>query len=88
MNKSEYMVFFVDAGFGVNGEHFSDMPTALNFMQELRKIPNVTFITMASENSENVGKMGVDSVIDGKCADGGDFLGRLSRHGMLLKRGR
>jgi hypothetical protein len=43
---------------------------------------------MASESADNVGKMGVDSVVDGKCPDGGDFLGRLSRHGMTLKRGR
>ena len=70
------------------GSRFADMSKALAFMQMLRDNSNNKFISMASESVENVGKLGVDTVVDGKCPDGGDFLGRLSRHGMMLKRGR
>jgi hypothetical protein len=64
------------------------MAKALAFMQILRNNPNSKFISMASESVENVGKMGVAAVVDGKCPDGEDFLGRTSRYGMLLQRGR
>ena len=88
MNKTEYMVYWTGNSGCAEGSRFADMSKALDFMQFLRKDPRHRFVTMASESVENVGKLGVDAVVDGKCPDGGDFLGRLSRHGMMLKRGR
>ena len=95
MNKTEYMVYYIDNEFDGGGHqamHFTGdgaMSRALEYMQVLREPGRgITFITMASESVENVGKMGVGSVVDGKCPDGGDFLGRTSRHGMQLLRGR
>ena len=88
MNKTEYMVYWTGNSGCAEGSRFADMSKALAFMQMLRANPNNKFISMASESVENVGKLGVDTVVDGKCPDGGDFLGRLSRHGMMLKRGR
>ena len=95
MNKTEFMVFWImDDGYCNATPFFNDnsdgsaMNRALAFANTLRKDPLNRFVTVASESVENVGKMGVDAVVDGKCPDGGDFLGRLSRHGMMLKRGR
>ena len=88
MNKTEYMVYWTTEDLITSSTWFDNMSEALEYMQFLRKHPENKFITMASESVENVGKMGVDAVVDGKCPDGGDFLGRLSRHGMMLKRGR
>jgi hypothetical protein len=99
MNKTSYMVYWIDneqdgsghqaAQFAGDGPDGSAMTRALAFMQMLREPGRGNkFITMASESVENVGLMGVGEVVNGKCPDGGDFLGRLSRHGMQLKRGR
>ena len=88
MNKTEYMVYWTTEDLITSSTWFDNMSEALEYMQFLRKHPENKFITMASESVENVGKMGVDSVVDGKCPDGGDFLGRTSRHGMQLLRGR
>jgi hypothetical protein len=99
MNKVKYMVYYIDNEFdgaGHNAVLFEDdnsdgsaLTRALTFMQRLREPGRgITFISMASESMENVGKMGVDSIVDNVCPDGLPFLGRLSRHGMLLKRGR
>jgi hypothetical protein len=82
-----FKVYWTDDGDNTCGQEFIVMTVALAFMQELRQ-RNQRYITMASESADNVGKMGVAAVVDGKCPDGEDFLGRTSRHGMLLKRGR
>lgn len=92
MNKTEFMVYWIDNevdGLLNQAKHFTEMSAALNFMQMLREPGRgISFVTMASESAENVGKMGIGAVVDGKCPDGGDFLGRLSRYGMQLRRGR
>ena len=92
MNKTSYMVFYIDNehdGFGTRSRYFEVMTEALAFMQELRKPERgITFVTMASESESNVGKMGVSAIVDGKCPDGTDFLGRTSRYGVALARGR
>ena len=46
------------------------MTEALSFMDSLRKNPQCSAITMCSENANQVGKMGVDSVVDGKLPNG------------------
>lgn len=48
----------------------NSMTKALIFMEELRKRDNVQFVTMACQNSNSVGKPGVDTVADGKTPDG------------------
>lgn len=42
---------------------------ALRHTEGFRKL-GMTFVTMVSENSDSVGKPGVDSVVDGKTPDG------------------
>jgi hypothetical protein len=89
MSKTEYMVYWTNDGNDTaRSGWFDDMTKALNFMQFLREKPDNKFVSMASECADNVGKIGVDSVVDGVCPDGEAFLGRTSRHGMQLKRDR
>lgn len=74
MGKTEYMVYWTSAcGDGPSSSGFHDMSEALEFMQFLRKHPENKFITMASECVDNVGKMGVTAVEDGKTPDGEDY---------------
>lgn len=92
MNTTHYMVFWIDNEHDGNGpgcQYFEKMGNALAFMHELRRPERgITFVTMASESEDNVGKMGVDAIVDGRCPDGSEFQGRTSRYGMFLKRGR
>lgn len=66
-----YMVFWAEDG-DVWNEFFepTEMSQALTFMADLRKIDGVEFVTLASQNSDSVGKPGVDTVADGKTPDG------------------
>lgn len=81
-----FMVFWVNLHTGTESSKFDKLGQSLTFMQKLRADPANKFITMASEIADNVGLIGVDEVLDGKCPDGGDFLGRLSRYGITLRR--
>lgn len=67
---------------------------ALAFVKEKRDAGN-TFVTMASEDQNCVGKPGVDAVVDGKTPDGHDYdwskAGRAGRsrpgHKVVAKKG-
>ena len=50
----------------------ADLVQALQITKEKRDA-GYTFVTMASENPQNVGKQGVDAVVDGKTPDGQDY---------------
>lgn len=86
MDNTEFMVYWIDIPGGMHATPTCDMNEALKIANRMRHA-NMRFVTIASESVANVGKLGVDSVIDGKCPDGGDFLGRTSRHGMAMKKG-
>jgi hypothetical protein len=87
IQKTEYAVFWVDST-NTGPAHvnrFGAMGEALALMQILRDNGH-RFVTMASENVDNVGLMGVSSIVDGKCPDGSEFQGRTSRYGVALAR--
>ena len=48
---------------------FDSMTDALAECERLRKHGR-RFVTMVSENIDQIGKMGVDTVVDGLCPDG------------------
>ncbi len=85
MDKTEYVVYWTDHNGMAHATPTSVMGDALKITKRMRDA-GMTFVVMASELASNVGKMGVAAVVDGKCPDGGDFLGRTARHGMALKR--
>ena len=87
MNKTEYVVYWTDHNGMVHATPTSDMNDALKIAQKMRNA-GMKFVTMASEMVENVGKMGVDSIVNNTCPDGSPFLGRTSRYGVSLQRAR
>ena len=48
----------------------NEMTRALQVMENLRQLGQVQFVTMASQNSNSVGKPGVASIENGKTPDG------------------
>lgn len=89
------MVFWMqqDAVFGdrqmrASGAHFemNEMQQALAFMADLRKKDTTQFVTMVSQNSNSVGRPGVDSVVDGKTPDGQEYdWSKAGRAGAMRK---
>lgn len=72
-----FMVFWMYQPHGAENikpcsRHFemSEMSAALEFMEFLRKEGLAQFITMVSQNSNSVGRAGVDSIVDGKTPSG------------------
>lgn len=57
------------AGEDIYGQELEGLNDALKLSECLRKI-GCTFVTMVSEDPNQVGKAGVDSVVDGKTPDG------------------
>lgn len=51
----------------------TQMSEALERMNDLRKNSENQFVTFASQDSNRVGKDGVDSIVNGKTPDGHDY---------------
>lgn len=73
-----FRIFWSDHCGTARSKEFEDMTEALKHSQWLRN-ENFRFVTMASENSDQVGKMGVDAVVDGKLPDGTDYTWKKRR---------
>ena len=73
-----FRVFWSDHCGSARSKEFEDMSEALRHTQLLRN-ESFRFVTMASEISEQVGKMGVDAVVDGKLPDGTDYTWKKRR---------
>lgn len=52
---------------------------ALKYANNLRKHSYVRHVCMSTENSDQVGTMGVDSIVDGKTPDGNDYTWKKRR---------
>mgnify|MGYP000308326350 CR=1 FL=1 len=73
MNNTRHKVYFTDDTNTSQGLEFTDIVKALAFTQMIRN-NGARFVTMASENAEQVGKMGVDSIVDGVLPDGQEYV--------------
>lgn len=73
-----FKVFWSDHSGLACSEEFVDMAVALKHSQMLRN-ENFRFVTMAIENPDQVGKMGVDAVVDGKLPNGTDYTWKKRR---------
>ena len=77
MDKSTFTVYWMYKGITPNALQFSDMGAAMTYMETLRRASAggtpYSAITMCSEMSNHIGKVGVDSVIDGKTPDGIEY---------------
>jgi hypothetical protein len=73
MNNTTFTVYWMYKRLVPNALQFTDMNKALFWMADLRdraKTEPIAAITMCSEMTDHVGKVGVDSVEDGKTPDG------------------
>lgn len=57
-----FKVYWTDTGGESTHQDFDDMSEALNWMQELRNTYKRTYVCMASDDPNNVTKMGVAEV--------------------------
>ena len=76
MNQTSYMVYWtlIEA----YSKEFDDMGEALSYMQELRNSGR-RHVTMSAENTNQVGKMGADSVENGVLPDGQEYVYKTGR---------
>jgi len=67
-----YKVYWSDDDYAGNpfSANYEKLSEALEFTECLRRLGHIRFITMSCENPNQVGKMGVDSVKDGKLPNG------------------
>jgi hypothetical protein len=64
-----YKVYWTAPDGSVCSEDYAEMIEALTQANHLRTIGK-SYVAMVSENPDQVGKMGVDSVVDGKLPSG------------------
>jgi hypothetical protein len=55
------------------------MVEALTLTNHLRNVGRASYVTMVGENPNQVGKMGVDSVEDGKLPSGEEYTWKMRR---------
>ena len=67
-----FKIYWTDAAGQVHGQEAAAIVEALQITKTQRDAGH-TFVTMASENPQNAGKPGVDTVADGKTPDGEDY---------------
>ena len=67
-----FKIYWTDHDHQSHGHESADLVQALQITKEKRDA-GCTFVTMASENPQHVGRPGVDTVIDGKTPDGQDY---------------
>lgn len=60
-------------------EQSTDMGYALRRMEELRKCEGYSAVTFCSENVDQVGKAGVDAVVNGMLPDGLEYVYKTGR---------
>ena len=64
-----FKIYGTDSSNQIHTQETTNLVTALRITREMRDA-GYTFVTMASENPQQVGKPGVDTVADGKTPDG------------------
>ena len=67
-----FKIYWTDDNKQVHGQEATELVQALQITKDKRDA-GYSFVTMVSENSQHVGKPGVDTVVDGKTPDGEDY---------------
>lgn len=73
MNNTTYTVYWMFDSIRPNAVQMTNLTEALQFVETLRKESvnrKASAITMCSENTNQVGKMGASGVVDGKLPNG------------------
>lgn len=72
MNEVEYIVYWTMSNGAPASAKHTDLSAAIRHA-ELHRRQGMRFVTMCSENINQVGKAGVDTVADGKLPNGDDY---------------
>ena len=72
MSEPKYTIYWMD-NHEPQYKQTPDMGYALKWMEYLRKNPKFSAICFCAENPNQVGKMGVDSIVDNKTPDGVEY---------------
>ena len=67
-----FKIYWTDESNLAQGEETADLVQALQITKDKRDA-GYHFVTMVSENTQHVGKPGVDTIVDGKTPDGQDY---------------
>jgi hypothetical protein len=67
-----FKIYWTDENNQAHGQEAAELVQALQITKDKRDA-GYSFVTMASENTQHVGKPGVDAVVDGKTPDGQDY---------------
>jgi hypothetical protein len=67
-----FRIYWIDENNRAHAEEAAEIAQALQITKDKRDA-GYRFVTMASESSQNVGKQGVDTIVDGKTPDGHDY---------------
>ena len=67
-----FKIYWTDKNNQAHGEEAAEIVQALQITKGKRDA-GYSFVTMVSENTQHVGKQGVDTIIDGKTPDGHDY---------------
>jgi hypothetical protein len=74
MNKTQYTIYWtICDGKTATSCNTDDLSEALRITEGLRKNPQCSRIAWCSENVDQVGNPGVDSIKDGKTPDGEEY---------------
>ena len=64
-----FKIYWTDDNHQAHVQEAAELVQALQITKDKRDA-GYSFVTMASENTQHVGKQGVDTVVDGKSPDG------------------
>ena len=67
-----FKIYGTDGNNQIHAQETADLVAALRISKAMRDT-GYTFVTMASENPDHVGKAGVDTIAHGKTPDGHDY---------------
>jgi len=67
-----FKIYWTDENNQAQGEETTELVQALKITKDKRDA-GYSFVTMVSENTQHVGKPGVDTIVDGKTPDGQDY---------------
>lgn len=67
-----FKIYWTDENNQAHGQEATEIVQALQITKDKRDA-GFSFVTMVSENTQQVGKPGVDTIVDGKTPDGQDY---------------
>jgi hypothetical protein len=82
MNKTIYTVYWLESEDGVLTSCFiqsAELGPALGLAETMRNKDGVRAVTMVSENVDQIGRTGVDAVVDGVLPDGQEYVYKTGR---------